>query len=134
MLSEGRCSRSERKAYSSSPTPFHLWSPLPARLLSLLLQITTDMVAHSSPGFLCFSGSQMGLAGLQSGVSRAPFLLGGSRGDVCPCLQLRAATCVPGPVTSSLCLHNQQHCPSDSSVITSLGRQPGKILFVGSTR
>lgn len=48
--------------------------------------------------------------------------------------QLRAATCMPGPVTPSLRLQNQQHYPSDSSVITSLGRQLGKILFVGSTR
>lgn len=91
-------------------------------------------MAHSSPGFLLLwvsRGPRWAIVRCQQGI----IPLGRSSGR-CVSLphQLRVATCMPGPETPSLRLQNQQHYPSDSSVITSLGRQPGKILFVGSTR
>lgn len=87
------------------------------------------MVAYNSLGFLYFSGSHVGLTGLQSGVSRALFLLGGL-GEMCVLAlpassgHLHAWAC--GPLSSSPKLATLY--PSDSSVITSLGKQPGKSL------
>lgn len=83
LLSEGGCSRSERKAYSSQ---HHFISGHLSWLIfycccNKSLQTQWLTIAQVS----CTSlGLNVGLTGLQAGI-RAPFLLGGSRGDVCPC-------------------------------------------------